>query len=103
MRVAGESIAREAGIENGDLAAGTAELQGAGETGKAAADDDHVIHGDGLRVVDGPGLRAEPDGSVQSRREEALRPLSARGKRGDLPPRARYGRADLLQGQSRIR
>src|SRR3954467_1412531 len=55
MRVAGEAIARQAGIENGDLAAGTAELQGAGETGKAAADDDDVIHGDGLRVVDGRG------------------------------------------------
>src|SRR5688572_3203483 len=39
MRVAGEAIARQAGIENGDLAAGTAELQGGGETGKAAADD----------------------------------------------------------------
>jgi Cu+-exporting ATPase len=48
-----EAIARQAGIENGDLAAGTAELQGAGETGKAAADDDDVIHGDKLRVVDG--------------------------------------------------
>src|SRR5690242_13602293 len=55
MRVAGEAIARQAGIENGDLAAGTAELQGAGETGKAAADDDDVIHGDGLRVMDGGG------------------------------------------------
>src|SRR6266566_418406 len=53
MRVAGEAVARQAGIENGDLAAGTAELQGAGETGKAAANDDDVIHGDGLRVVDG--------------------------------------------------
>src|SRR5437867_9764864 len=50
MRVAGEAVARQAGIENGDLAAGTTELQGAGETGKAAADDDDVIHGDGLRV-----------------------------------------------------
>ena len=54
MRVAGEAVARQAGIENGDLAAGTAELQGAGETGKAAADDDDVIH-DGLHVVDGGG------------------------------------------------
>src|SRR3990167_5977807 len=53
MRVACEAIARQAGIENGDLAAGTAELQGGGEAGKAAADDDDVIHGDGLRVVDG--------------------------------------------------
>src|SRR5204863_3974680 len=56
MRVAGEAIARQAGIENGDLAAGTAELEGGGEAGKAAADDDDVIHGDGLRVVDGGGL-----------------------------------------------
>src|SRR5213076_732453 len=55
MRVAGEAIARQAGIENGDLAAGTAELQGGGEAGKAAADDDDVIHGDGLRVVNGGG------------------------------------------------
>src|ERR1051325_9389942 len=54
MRMAGEAIARQAGIENGDLAAGTAELQGGGEAGKAAADDDDVIHGDGLRV-DGDG------------------------------------------------
>jgi hypothetical protein len=51
--MAGEAVARQAGIENGDLAAGTAELQGTGETGKAAADDDDVIHGDWLRVVDG--------------------------------------------------
>src|SRR5947207_12754186 len=57
MRVAGEAIARQAGIENGDLAAGAAELQRAGETGKAAADDDDVIHGDGLRVVNGGGWR----------------------------------------------
>src|SRR5437660_2174769 len=55
MRVASEAVARQAGIENGDLAAGTAELQGGGKTGKAAADDDDVIHGDGLRVVDGGG------------------------------------------------
>src|SRR5436853_5163872 len=57
MRVAGEAVARQAGIENGDLAAGAAELQRGGETGKAAADDDDVIHGDGLRVVDGGGWR----------------------------------------------
>src|SRR5690242_8426505 len=57
MRVAGEAVARQAGIENGDLAAGTAELQGGSETGKAAADDDDVIHGDGLRVwMEGGGL-----------------------------------------------
>src|SRR5687768_2108890 len=60
MRVAGESIARQAGIENGDLAAGTAELQGGGEAGKAAADDDDVIHGDGLRVVDRGGGVSQP-------------------------------------------
>src|SRR5216110_3646480 len=59
MRVAGEAIARQAGIENGDLAAGTAELQGGGEAGKAAADDDDVIHGDGLRVAWGP-LNSNP-------------------------------------------
>src|SRR5438552_14772338 len=34
MRVAGEAVARQTGIENSDFAAGTAELQGAGETGK---------------------------------------------------------------------
>jgi len=52
MRVAGEAIAWQAGIENGDLAAGTAELQRGGETGKAATDDDDVIHGDGLDGLD---------------------------------------------------
>src|SRR6185437_310239 len=57
MRMAGEAVARQARIENGDLAAGTAELQGAGETGKAAADDDDVIHGEGVRVLDGGGWR----------------------------------------------
>src|SRR4051794_8714686 len=57
MRVAGEAVARQAGIEDGDLAAGAAELQRGGETGKAAADDDDVIHGDGLRVVNGGGWR----------------------------------------------
>src|SRR5438876_9203623 len=60
MRVAGEAIARQARIEKGDPAAGTAELQGAGETGKAAAHDGDVIHGDGLRVVNGGGW-AGPD------------------------------------------
>src|SRR5450830_294078 len=50
MRVVGEAIARQAGIENGDLSAGTAKLQGGGKPGKAAADDDDVIHGDGLRL-----------------------------------------------------
>lgn len=53
VRVAGEAIAWQAGIENGDVAAGSAKLQGGGKAGKAAADDDDVIHGDGLRVVDG--------------------------------------------------
>src|ERR1044071_10267727 len=57
MRVAGEAVARQAGIENGDLAAGAAELRRCGETGKAAADDDDVIHDDGLRVVNGGGWR----------------------------------------------
>src|SRR6266446_5366504 len=72
MRVAREAVAGQAGIENGDLAAGTAELQGAGETGKAAADDDDVIHGDGLRVVDWRGLgwawRAISSSDTRSRR-----------------------------------
>src|SRR5579859_3244221 len=58
MRVAGEAITRQASIENGDLAACTAELQGGGEASKAAADDDHVIHCNGLRVVDGGGPHA---------------------------------------------
>lgn len=53
VRVAGEAVARQAGIENGDLAAGAAELQRGGETGKAATDDDDVIHGDEVRVVNG--------------------------------------------------
>jgi len=55
----GEAIARQAGVENGDLSAGAAELQGRGEAGKAAADDDDVIHGIGIRVLYGRdwGLR----------------------------------------------
>src|SRR5437016_2785480 len=53
MRVAGEAIARQAGIENDDLAAGAAELQGGGEAGKAAADDDYVIHDRSLPSVSG--------------------------------------------------
>src|SRR5207249_1964638 len=78
MRVAGEAVARQAGIENGDLAAGTAELQGAGETGKAAADDDDVIHGDGLRVVDGgrwagPGAQYRPARRAASRASASAR------------------------------
>src|SRR4029079_8742021 len=44
VRMAGKTVARQAGVENGDLAAGTTELQGASETGKATADDDDVIH-----------------------------------------------------------
>src|SRR2546421_8789520 len=76
MRVAGEAIARQAGIENGDLAAGTAELQGAGETGKAAANDDDVIHGDGLRVVDG-GRRVGLGGGLSAGEADG-------GKRGQL-------------------
>jgi hypothetical protein len=43
MRMAGEAIARQAGIENGDLPAGTAELQGGSETGKAAANNYNII------------------------------------------------------------
>src|SRR5437762_8256482 len=57
MRVAGEAIARQAGIENSDLASGTAELQGGGEAGKAAADDDDVIHGEGsVLCIEGGAL-----------------------------------------------
>src|SRR3954453_20003885 len=52
MRMAGKAVARQGSIENGDLPAGAAELQRGGETGKAAADDDDVIHGDGLRLED---------------------------------------------------
>src|SRR5437667_7839251 len=65
MRVTGEAIARQAGIENGDLATGTAELQGGGEAGKAAADDDDVIHGDGLSVVEGGGWAGPARNIVQ--------------------------------------
>src|SRR5437899_1339630 len=82
MRVAGEAIARQAGIENGDLAAGTAELQGGGEAGKAAADDDDVIHGDGLRVVDGGGVGwarcAISSSDTRSRRAASRASASAR-------------------------
>jgi len=52
MGVGSEAITRQAGIENGDLSAGTAELQGGGEAGKAASDNDDVIHDDGLSAVD---------------------------------------------------
>src|SRR5688572_4624514 len=82
MRMAGEAVARQAGIENGDLAAGTAELQGGGEAGKAAADDDDVIHGDGLRAVDGGGLgwawRAISSSDTRSRRAASRASASAR-------------------------
>ena len=47
MRMAGEAITRQTGVQDSDLAAGAAELQGGGEAGKAAADDDDVIHGEG--------------------------------------------------------
>src|ERR1043165_1086563 len=55
MRVASEAVARQAGIENGDLAAGTTELQGGRETGKAAADDNDVIHAGGFAFQFGHG------------------------------------------------
>src|SRR5437763_9576621 len=42
MRVAGEAIARPAGIENGDLAAGPAEVQGGGGTGKSTPAEHYV-------------------------------------------------------------
>ncbi|GJK53500.1 hypothetical protein TUM17561_09180 [Enterobacter cloacae] len=41
-----------ASVEDGNLATGTAKLQGRGKTGKAASDDDDVIHGDEFRVED---------------------------------------------------
>src|SRR6185369_2812174 len=95
MRVAGEAIARQAGIENGDLAAGTAELQGAGETGKAAADDDHVIHSDGLRVVDGrgwAGLGAQYRPSdTRSRRAASRASASALARKSPMTGRSLSG------------
>lgn len=53
VRAASEAVALKAGIENGDRATGTTKLQGGGEACKAAADDNDVIHGDWLRVLDG--------------------------------------------------
>src|SRR5690348_3026183 len=104
MRVAGEAIARQAGIENGDLAAGTAELQGAGETGKAAADDDDGIHGVGLRVVagwGGPGTQYRLAIRARDGQQAGLRATdgpwlctpSTRGRteRPRLSPLARFG------------
>src|SRR5256886_2610825 len=87
MRMAGEAVARQARIENGDLAAGAAELQGAGETGKAAADDDDVIHGDGLRVVDGggwagPGAQYRP--AIRARDGQRAGPRHLRESRPSL-------------------
>ncbi|XUW91983.1 hypothetical protein OH764_19330 [Burkholderia sp. M6-3] len=41
--MAGKAVVRTAGGKNGDVAAGTAELQDGGEAGKAAADDDDDI------------------------------------------------------------
>ncbi len=52
VRAASEAVALKAGVENDDFAAGTTKLQSGGEAGKAAADDDDVIHRDGLRVGD---------------------------------------------------
>src|SRR5436190_4891138 len=103
MRAAGEAVARQAGIENGDLAAGTAELQGAGETGKTAADDDDVIHSDGLRVVDGGGWGVDflifECGSdllqIGEERRPALFPQDLnRGALGGFPSRSQF--FDLL-------
>src|SRR5258706_8905304 len=98
MRVAGKAVARQAGIENGDLAAGTAELQGAGETGKAAADDDDVIHGYGIRVVDGgSGLdflsfeRGSDLLQIGEERRPALFPQDLnRGALGGFPGRSQF-------------
>src|SRR4051794_9790750 len=93
MRVASEAVARQAGIENGDLAAGTAELQGAGETGKTAADDDDVIHGDKLRVVDGggwagPGAKYRPAIRARDGQRAGLR------HRRESRPHHCFGRPD---------
>ncbi|MNL42932.1 hypothetical protein D3C87_1654200 [compost metagenome] len=44
MGMAGITVARHAGVDNGDLAAGAAEIERGGKAGKAAADDDDVIH-----------------------------------------------------------
>lgn len=48
----GKAIALSVSVEDGDFTAGTAKLQGCGKTGKAASDDDDVIHGDEFRVED---------------------------------------------------
>ncbi|AFN30913.1 hypothetical protein A225_1121 [Klebsiella michiganensis E718] len=52
MRIAGKAIAWPISVEDRDFATGASKLQGGGKAGKAAADDDNVIHGDGLRVLD---------------------------------------------------
>src|SRR5436190_138818 len=96
MRVAGEAVARQAGIENGDLAAGTAELQRAGETGKAAADDDDVIHGDGLRVVDGRGWAGLARNIVQ---RYAFETGSEQGKADDASARWAMARHPVAEAQ----
>src|SRR5689334_3491143 len=72
MRVAGEAIARQAGIENRDLAAGAAELQGGGQAGKAAADDDDVIQGNFAISVHRNRPLAEAKSAVACRSMEAL-------------------------------
>ena len=72
MRVAGKAIARQAGIENRDLAAGAAELQRTGEAGKAAADDDDVIHGVGSVMVRMKGVGRGLAGDIVER--NALQP-----------------------------
>ena len=52
VRTASKAIALPTSIEDRDLATGTAKLQGCGKTGKAASDDDDVIHGDEFRIED---------------------------------------------------
>jgi hypothetical protein len=47
VRVAGEAVALQAGVKNGDLSAGATELKCGGEAGETAADDDDVIQWNG--------------------------------------------------------
>jgi hypothetical protein len=45
VRVGGEAIARQAGVEHQHVPSRPAELRGGGEAGKTAAYDDDVVHG----------------------------------------------------------
>src|SRR5690554_4960434 len=50
VRMAGKAVARQAGVEHSDLAPRAAQLQGGGKAGKAAANDNNIIHGIKLRA-----------------------------------------------------